>query len=61
MLHSRVCAKAMTVPPAGGPECDEASVEDAGSITRGGHRRSFPPSAGDHPGLAYRMAVTCVD
>ena len=25
----------------------------------GGHRRSLPPSAGDHPGLAYKMAVTC--
>ena len=26
---------------------------------RGGHSRSLPPSAGDHPGLAYTMAVTC--
>jgi hypothetical protein len=32
---------------------------EAGSIMGGGHRRSLPPSAGDHPGLAYKMAVTC--
>ena len=43
------------------PECAEAGPAAAWSIMGGGHRRSFPPSEGDHPGLAYRIAVTCIE
>ena len=39
------------------------SRSDAGWTARcepgGGHRRSLPPSAGDHCRLQYKIAVTC--
>lgn len=49
----------LVTPAAGWPGWTEDCVVEAGSIVRGSHSRSFPPSAGDQPGLAYRMAVTC--
>ena len=52
-------ASQVSAPGGGCPECMEAGPAAAGSIMGGGHRRSFPPSEGHHPGLAYRIAVTC--